>query len=286
MDAAIRQLDVANPRSFGYVIGDVIKRRIRLDLEGQYRLDPDSFPHAGRINRWLEMRQLELYSEPESEGMVYELTIVYQIMDAPQEPTQLSIPEITLRYGEGGHPLTLLIPSWRFTVTPLISGKGEQNSIYIDLQPDRAPPLIRPEARIARAILMGIIMAAAVLVLLYMLAGIPFLNRSRGPFALAYRQLKRYRRKPYDEAYYLDALRCVHQAFNLTAGRVLFVNQIDIFFTEKPAFSSLRSRIERFYAHSRSVFYDAANKSEKPDYSMDCLLNLCRSCRDVERGLS
>lgn len=284
--AAIRQLEITNPRSFGYVIGDVIERRISLDLEAPYRLDADSFPDSGRMNRWLDLRRIESSSQYEAGGTLYTVTVAYQIVDIPENMQQLSIPELALTYGNGEQDLVLTVTPWRFTVTPLIAGKGEREYGFVDLQPDRVPPPVAIGRHVVRLVFMAVAMLTAVLVLIYTLTGLPLLSRSRGPFARACRQLKRYAQTPNDEFCVPEAMRCVHQAFNLTAGRVLFADQLESFFAQKRAFAGLREPIEDFYESSRSVFYGSENKAQTTRYAMDRLLELCRNCRDVERGLS
>ena len=55
-EPAIKRLEVVTPRPFGYVIGDTFEHRIELEVASPYRLDQDTLPRAGRLNRWLELR--------------------------------------------------------------------------------------------------------------------------------------------------------------------------------------------------------------------------------------
>jgi len=52
----IKQIESITPRAYGYVIGDVLEYRLRLETDSSFRLDPESLPAAGRINVWLELR--------------------------------------------------------------------------------------------------------------------------------------------------------------------------------------------------------------------------------------
>ena len=81
-------------------------------------------------------------------------------------------------------------------------------------------------------------MLLALLLLAYLFWVVPFLHSTNGPFARAYRDLKNLQKKPCDKSLYRDALRCVHDALNQTAGKVLLVKDLNCFFSDYPHFNS------------------------------------------------
>lgn len=48
---AILDVEVVDPRAFGYVIGDTLRREVHLSLRAGYQLENASLPKAGRLNR-------------------------------------------------------------------------------------------------------------------------------------------------------------------------------------------------------------------------------------------
>ena len=47
------------PRAFGYFVGDIVTRRIAVQMPAPLQLDPDSLPHAGRQGQALELRSVD-----------------------------------------------------------------------------------------------------------------------------------------------------------------------------------------------------------------------------------
>ena len=133
---------------------------------------------------------------------------------------------------------------------------------------------------------MGVVILLVLLFLAYAYASIPFFQRAKGPFALAYRQLKTLHIEQVGPTRYRAALRCVHHALNQTAGAVLFPDGLNTFFSHHPRYMAERAAIEKLFAQSRAAFYDSWNNEDAQTHSIDWLLRLCRRCRDLERGLA
>ena len=69
----------------------------------------------------------------------------------------------------------------------------------------------------------------------------------------------------------------LHRAFDATAGRRMFADDLDEFLARHPQFGPLRARIGAFFAESRTAFFGPA--AELPDAAS------CRSlCNDLARA--
>ena len=59
-DEAPLQIQIADPRPYGYVVGDVLRRSIHVDAPRPWSITSESLPKAGRIDQWLELRDAHL----------------------------------------------------------------------------------------------------------------------------------------------------------------------------------------------------------------------------------
>lgn len=282
VDPAIHRFEFFTPRPFGYFIGDLIKHELRLEFGAPYQLQEQSLPQAGRLNHWLELRPLRVRMRQRRKSTVYEITLVYQLFNAATNIQTVVTPAHTLVFNHQDQTLSLAIPAWHFTVLPLTQ-QGKARALP-DLQPDRPPPEISSGWYWYRLALVAGGLLAALFYLAYVHWTIPFIARSNGPFAQAYRHLKKLRDRSLEQAIYYDALRCLHCAFNQTAGRTLFLENLEGFFADYPQYLGSREAIHVFFAQSREIFF-GSDKIKPQTLSLDWLLQLCHDCRRVERGL-
>jgi hypothetical protein len=85
---AIQTAIVEQPRSFGYMIGDVFSQRVLLELNGK-RFEPATIPNTERIGVWLERRASRIETMPDGRAW---LAIDYQVINSPQELRLVRIP--------------------------------------------------------------------------------------------------------------------------------------------------------------------------------------------------
>ncbi len=286
IDGAVSNVEIVTPRAFGYVIGDVIRHKIRIELDNGYRMQLDSLPEAGRLNRWLELRSLSWSNNKDGGANAYEIELIYQILNSPERLQEVFIPNFTLTATDGEQTLPVLIPEWGFTIAPITRIGGTTTAAFLDIKPERPPPAIPITPYVIGLVIMGVVILLVLLFLAYAYASIPFFQRANGPFALAYRQLKRLHIEQVGPTRYRAALRCVHHALNQTAGAVLFPDGLNTFFSHHPRYMAERAAIEKLFAQSRAAFYDSWNNEDAQTHSIDWLLRLCRRCRDLERGLA
>ncbi|MFO1350545.1 MAG: hypothetical protein U1F68_07675 [Gammaproteobacteria bacterium] len=276
---AVRQIEVDNPRPFGYLIGDRIERDIRFELSKPYRLEVRALPKPGRINLWLELRPPRV--EASDAGVVnrYRIKMTYQARNLDARHKTIAVPQLyrfTVPAMAARSNKPSPSPAWRFTVATLT----DPAESVADIRPPLAPP-VKAMSRLAVAI--------PALLLVVALTGLAYAwglgaGWGRSPFAVAIRRLRRLRRDPWDAAHYGEALRYVHAAFNETAGQTLFAEGLDAFFARAPRYAPLQHAITALFRHSRAVFFGAYE--EGAHYSLAALIAICRDCRRAERGLA
>jgi mxaA protein len=265
------------PRAFGYTVGDVVSRRITLQVPAGLRLDEDSLPRAGARGRALELQRVVLHKS--LGGVPQALQLDYQVFLAPREVRVLEMPPIELRFAGSPRPQTVRVDAWPVTVAPLAPPEPSSREGLGEMRPDREPPRI--EAGAARIRLA--VEAGAALLLLGYLANVylvlPWSTQRRRPFARAWKTLKALPPRP-DAAQRRGAFQRVHAALNESAGEVVFEAGLDRFVTLRPRFAALRDDLLRFFADSRAEFF--AGGDERVDARW--LVAFCRRCRDIERG--
>ena len=265
------------PRAFGYTVGDVVSRRIALQVPAGLRLDEDSLPRAGVRGRALELQRVVL---SKSLGGVPEtLRLDYQVFLAPRELRVLEMPPIELRFDGAPRPQTVRIDAWPVMVGPLAPPEPSAREGLGELRPDRAPPLLPTTPERLRLAAEG---GAALLMLAYLAhvyLVLPWSAQRRRPFGRAWVALRALPAQP-DAAQRRAAFERLHGALNETAGEVLFEPGLDRFIAQRPRFAPLRDELVRFFADSRGEFFAGATDA------LDArrLVALCRRCRDLERG--
>jgi mxaA protein len=265
------------PRAFGYTVGDVVSRRITLQVPAGLKLDEDSLPRAGARGRALELQRVVL--QRSLTGVPQTLQLDYQVFLAPRALHVLEMPPIELRFVGSPRPQTVRVDAWPVTVGPLAPAEPSPREGLGEMRPDREPPQLPTAAARTRLALE----LAAVLLLLGYLAQVylvlPWAAQRRRPFGRAWAALRALPAQP-DASQRRAAFERVHAALNETAGEVLFEPALDRFVARHARFAPLRDELARFFADSRAEFFAGGRDA----LDMRSLLALCRRCRDLERG--
>lgn len=284
--AQVRAVDLYAPRAFGYVIGDTIAHRVEVELEAPYRLDPASLPQPRPLDYWLELKDVRI-EDHESRGALrrYTLDLVYQTFYAPLEPKRLDIPGLTLSAADGEHRATIAVPAWSFLMSPLREVVATGGGPAMALRPD-LPPRPIPVARTVNALAASSTLALLTLAALaWRMGWWPFNRRTARPFALAARTVRTALGRPSpattSSAAYRGALLALHRAFDATAGKGLFAEDLPSFFDTHPAFRGVEAEVRRLFAASRRVFFGGDEDGD--DLPPAELLSLSRRLRAVER---
>ena len=274
------RLEVTEPRAFGHTLGDVLERRVVLELEPPWRLADDALPKPGRTGAWLELRAPQMNSRPGIGRNRYEITLAYQVVNAPREIVTLALPELTLPLAGGPRPAFESVPDFPFTLAPLTPEHILARAPLDEMQPDAAPQRIETRAIKLRMLAYATAAGTILLFLAWRLWGIPFLAAGRKPFAAASREVRRLARSRSETAH-REAIRRMHRAFDETAGHALFATELPAFLRQHSRYAPLKPEIERFFEVSRGEFF--AGGAADPDL-LPWLGRFCRECRSLERG--
>ena len=281
--AAVKELKLTAPRTFGYVIGDIIEHRVSLVLDHGFELDPASVPEPGRASRLLALNEAELESEVRDGASRHSIRLRYQIVNAPQGVTGAGTPHLSLRVLGPDGDFPVVIPAWGFTVGPIVAPEERREGRLPSLRPALPPPPFPTDAHTARVGALGALaLALLVPILRDRLTGRRGAHAGRH-FDRAYRRLRRRAKGPPSPGVPAEALIEVHAAFNATAGRAVFEHDLARFFVEHPRFEPLRVSIEAFFAESGRLLYGHDRDAPGTGPGIDRLRDLCRACRDAER---
>ncbi|HEX3382124.1 MAG TPA: calcium incorporation protein MxaA [Paraburkholderia sp.] len=278
--AAVSAL-VQEPRAFGYVLGDVLTQRVLLEANGR-EVGAVTPPSVGRTGVWLERRPVTL--ETDANGRTW-MVIAYQVVNAPQSLTQITLPALTLTSAAGTQ---LQIAEWPASIGPLTPQTAFAAGDLQPLRPDRQAP------RLATASLHRQIAWALGLLLATLLAWASWWwarnwrESARLPFARAWRQMQRLPQGP--AASSSDAWVCLHRALNETAGQVVHAASLSALLARAPYLQPMRAQLERFYQVSSERFFTPApNAAANGDESAGenpgefPLHALCRALYRAER---
>jgi mxaA protein len=254
---------VVNPRPFGYVIGDLLERRISVATEQ----DPsqETLPKAGKVDGWFELRQVVVEKRDDRAELVF----TYQLMNSPLEVKTLRLPSLTLAFGEG----QVSIPEWPITVSPITPAFVLARDDLTEMRPDLPPQRITTGGAELRIAAYGTAVLGILLWWAYTQFGWRIASR---PFGRAYRKLRSLKAK--DAGSYQAALRIVHRAFDETAGGALFANELPKFLSKHPRFASAGNDAQKFFSLSQQEFF-ASNSHAG---SFDWLISFCRHLSQLE----
>jgi mxaA protein len=278
--AEVGAVILEGPRDFGYVIGDVIRLRAEVKLDGASHLDADALPKPGPVNRWLQLRRIEHSFQADGLVQTLRLSFEYQTFQAPLAPRRLTIPAVALVFRGDSGRVEAAVPPWSFTMTPLHEARADQAMSAESLKADARTLIPEPWGDWA-ALAAGLSLGGLSLVYMAYLKGLmPYWSKGRH-FARALSELARL-----EEGEQLaPAYRLVHGAFNRTLGRSLFAEDLERFFAGHPQYLPVRSEIEGFFRASYELFF-ADNSTGCGGEEIQRLQALCRQCLRIERHRS
>lgn len=261
---ALAPATVEQPRAFGYTVGDVLSQRILLPL-GDDGGSPAATPSTGRIGIWFERRHPRI--ETDAQGRRW-MVIDYQIVNAPQSLTTISLPALTLG--------SLQVPEWPLSVSPLTPNTAFGMGELQPLRPDWQVPL-PAIAPLRRQTIWALGFLALTLAAWF--GWWKWRNTreaARLPFARAYMEMQRLESSWPDTN--ARGWLCLHRALNETAGQVVHAGSLPNLLARAPHLQALQPQLERFYQHSGERFF--ASRSADEDFP---LIELSRALYRAER---
>lgn len=256
-------VQVTLDRSWGLLIGDTLTATIHLPVSAS-ELDLDALPQIDkRYGPWLNLME----SQTQNDALV----LFYQVINVPKENRQVGTPELTLRTLSGEF---INVPSVQLQIGSFLARSEGQ----AEFTP-------RPDTRLSQQDAAGaqqnVIKALIVLLmssLVWILWHFGFRPRQRLPFAAAMFELTKMRwfgRKDADKA-----SRCLHHAFNATAGGVVVPSQLNKLLQKAPWLLPLESEIVDFYQQSAKHFFSPGGMQQK---EFNDIMALTKACRARER---
>ncbi|MGF6674103.1 hypothetical protein [Paraburkholderia tuberum] len=271
--AAVVTARVQEPRAFGYVLGDVLTQRVLLEANDR-DIGAVTPPSVGRTGVWLERRPVTL--ETDANGRKW-MVIAYQVVNAPQTLTQITLPALTLTSAAGTQ---LQVAEWPASIGPLTPQTAFAAGDLQPLRPDRQAPMLGTAGwRRQIAWALGLLFVTVLAWASWWWAR----NRreaARLPFARAWRQMQRLPEAP--AASSSDAWVCLHRALNETAGQVVHAASLSALLARAPYLQPLRAQLERFYLASSERFFTPAPKAVGNPGELS-LHALCRALYRAER---
>lgn len=260
--AQIERRAMNAPHPFGVMLGDVFTLRTEVEVVAPFKLDQSALPKPGPVTYWLDLRTISVRDTAGPNGATrYEIAAEYQTFYAPLEAVEQTVPALKLVVTDGqGKRAEANGASWTFLTSPLrpvvaTAGGGAANA----LRPDASP--IRPSLRAAElaAAVSAAATALALLLLAWNRAWPPFHRRPSRPFASAARAVSRLARS--GEEGWREAALALHRAFDATAGRRLFGDDLSEFLAGRPAFRRFEAEIAAFFEASRRAFFGGGHVS-------------------------
>ena len=256
------QVSVSDPPAYGYQVGDVVERRVRIQLPPGAKLDPDSLPTPNRQGGSVELSNLQ--HQGTFEAAEQTLLLRYQVLRSPEVPTVFELPTLNLRTtvptGQpSGTPLRealLRVPAHPLMVSPIAPDQPPNRAGLGPLQPDLPAPLppITPIRQRAQA--WGALALVALGWLLWRHALQPLWWRRQRPLARAWRDIRRLPAAP-DERTLGAAMRRLHSALNEDAGRVLLAADVPAWLNQRPQYQAHAAALQDFHQRSSQHFFAA-----------------------------
>jgi mxaA protein len=271
-------------RDVGYTVGDIISRTVILEAPKPLVLVETSLPVPGNEKKrrgrgsGIEVREVTLEKSAGIDKTTYTLHLTYQVFTNNIVARPANLPAEFVKFNGKNETFDFRIPSWGFRISPL----AVYGSVVVekDMSTFRGPLLL--DTVQPYRILWGLLASfgIALLGLLYVLGSITWLPRMGGPFARAYRDLKKL---PATAEGLSLAIARLHLAFNATAGSSVFDKAV--FLEHKPGFAPVGAEIEHFFGLSRSVFFEPTATHNIEGDPLTWLKQFCLKCRNCERGL-
>lgn len=281
-------------KDIGYVVGDVLTRNITLTIKKPYYLVEESLPIIGFEKTYrgqpigVYLNGLKHTKKDVGEQIVHHLTLDYQIFTSSVVAKRAAVLAEYVRLVNTSDKEDLVkyrIPMWEFVISPL-SVFG-QIKVEDDMSQFRGPMLLDASNEKRRFKTLLVFLTLSLLGLLYILGKSAWLPRMGGPFAKAYRAIKKQANLPQGATSegVRYAVSSMHSALNTSAGHSLFADNLDQFLAKKPAFKAIEAEMQQFFGLSNQVFFEPNAKYTLGSEPLTWLKQFCRRCRDCERGL-
>ena len=262
-DLVLPDVQVQDPPTFGFQVGDVAQRHLQIRLPEGARFDASSLPPPTRQGAALELSSVR--HQGEADAAEQAVLLRYQIFRSPPTPSVLEMPPLLLRFSvpapgapTGRRDMTVRVDAHPLMVSPLAPADPPNRTGLGPLQPDLPAPPVPTEGVQARlwAWLAAALLGAGLLAWRHGVQ--PVWQRQRRPFASAWRVLRRQLPASghgVDDATLMSATRRLHAALRADAGRVLLAADVPGWLAVRPRYAALREPLLAFHQRSSQRFF-------------------------------
>lgn len=278
-----------NPtRDAGYVVGDIVERTVTVTIKHPYQLVKESLPIVGYEHRWkgqisgIELADIKTESSTSSREETHKIYLAYQIFTTGKlaKPAALRAEMLKVRNLENKNVYQLRIPSFSMRVSPLsVFGAVKLRE---EMYPFISPLQISDKSQRQTIQLLASLFIVCVIGLVYILGAYAWLPKMGGPFAKAYRNI---RKLSVGNISSQEAMTLIHQALNSTAGQSVFKDNLALLIAKKPSFHPAEPLIQEFFARSHQAFFESTQSQKMTEAEKAWLLSVSKTLRDCERGL-
>ncbi|HML28896.1 MAG TPA: nonribosomal peptide synthetase MxaA [Hyphomicrobium sp.] len=304
--AAIDAVNVYEPRTFGYFIGDTIERDVEVITSGRTELFTAALPRPGPLTYWLDLISIDQSEREDGGRRIYDIKLRYQIFYSAIEATDVDIAAVALKFknptsiavdatapsdsGEAAAKYSASVPALRLTISPL------RNIVLNDLMPEKTRELsdvLRPNAaahelpvaaKEKALAISAVVLLASGFLLLWHYAIWPFKTRSGRPFTQADRQIRDLLSYGAGDRSYREALLILHRAFDEAAGHRLFAEDAAAFTTQHPRYAGLGPHLKTFFESSRLYFFCDDRRAAEERFSFENVKKLAGDLACEERA--
>jgi mxaA protein len=277
---------VVEPRSFGYFIGDTLRREVDIRLGPGQELDEASLPRPGPLNYWLELASVKVEKLSAGDDTLYRLLLDYQTFYAPLDPRQLTIPGLTLKVKAGAETGEIRVRDFGFLTSPirqLFASTSQSSGSAVVLQPDASPSRLVTGAERTALLVTAALMLGSLIALAWHNAWWPFHRRPARPFTQAARFLKANATRLDDARGYRAALLRMHRAFDDAAGQRVLADDVGTFIAHHPEFAPYSAEVERLFASSRRAFFSNEVEQARSAMPLPAVSALSMRLSEAER---
>jgi mxaA protein len=264
-------------RDSGYMLGDLLDERVDLALPRGFALNVDSLPLPGRVAPWMEVRRTRV--ERGDRRDMATVVVTYQIFAEVEQASRVPIPSFKLRMRDAAMTRVVAVPEQSFLLSPALPPALADEDR--EIKPSPAPEALPAGGILARLVLALVAALGCGIYLLWAHDRLPFLPRSRGPFARLWRRWRKRERSALTASDRAALLRDWHCALNQAAGQTLYRSTLPLLFERVAYLQPLRGEVETLFAHSWQSFYGPANDGPPAP----AVFKLLRTAAERERGV-
>ena len=229
---------------------------------------------------WLSIEEPEFEFTENPKTNTYRIVFTYQIINIDKDALDIGVEGHEIGIKRDTENLTLLIPPVRIKASMIADKFGTASSN--NLEADAIPKSIQRNTDQFRLLIIFAIISYVIFLCLTL--GLPFMKQPPA-FTRAFHEWRQKGTDTWSPQDYDHALKHTHRAFNETAGRVVFLENLEHFLSEHPQFDPAREQIKNFYEYSRE-FYFADQQNAQSNFSKAKVIDLLRSCSELERGMA